>query len=213
MGRRKQRDKRTLKKIYLVYVDGECEIIYLHSFNSRYSPIKILPQLPNNKALEKQFQDIKDLVEEQSYEKIFWLIDGDQIIHNGEISKLKQIYHQVSNSKLFVNKVEILINNPCLEFWFLLHFKFSTKNYISCDQVVRDLKSIPQDCEISDERLENILKSYSKKHRVISELSELLKSYLKSAIENAERISDFDFENPNSCAEIYKFFKEIGISS
>jgi hypothetical protein len=48
---------------------------------------------------------------------------------------------------------------------------------------------------------------------VISELSELLKSYLKSAIENAERISDFDFENPNSCAEIYKFFKEIGISS
>ena len=35
--------------------------------------------------------------------------------------------------------VELLLSNPCLEIWFLQHFRYSTKSYASNDEVIRDL--------------------------------------------------------------------------
>jgi ribosomal protein L22 len=212
MGKKRRRRKRIPKKVYLIYVDGESEIAYLRTFNSRNSPIKIRPELPNNKALIKQFEDIKDLVTENSYEKIFWLIDGDKVIHDGKVSTLRQIFSQVSKSIFLRNKVMILINNPCLEFWFLLHFKLSGKGYINCNQVIEDLRKISQDCEISNGHLKSLLSNYSKNAKKIEKLAELLKEYLKSAVDNATKLGNFSFKDLNSCAEIYKFFEELGIA-
>lgn len=38
--------------------------------------------------------------------------------------------------------INIALSNPCFELWFLLHFKYSTKPYACCHDLVTDLKNI-----------------------------------------------------------------------
>lgn len=39
------------------------------------------------------------------------------------------------------NRTSLYLSNPCFEIWYLLHFNYSTKQYGSNEEVIRDLKS------------------------------------------------------------------------
>lgn len=39
------------------------------------------------------------------------------------------------------NRISLYLSNPCFEIWYLLHFNYSTKQYGSNEEVIRDLKS------------------------------------------------------------------------
>ena len=39
-----------------------------------------------------------------------------------------------------INSIEFIVSNPTFEVWFLMHFKYTTKEYLNGDAVIRDLK-------------------------------------------------------------------------
>ena len=54
-----------------------------------------------------------------------------------DLSKQDQIDRAVRLAEK--NNIELLLSNPCFEVWFLQHFRYSTKSYMSNDEVLREL--------------------------------------------------------------------------
>ena len=70
-------------------------------------------------------------------------------------------------------ETQFIISNPCFEVWFLLHFRYSTKQYLSGDAVIKDLKTfVPE---------------YKKN----LDISEQLDSSRAVAMENAEKLHKY----------------------
>ncbi len=91
----------------------------------------------------------------------------------------------------------VLINNPCLEIWFLLHFKFTSKPFKDCSETENMLKRYLSDYEKSQK--------YYKNRRL--DIYKRLRIYLQKAIKNGKKLGTFDFKNMESPkAEIYKIF-------
>ena len=204
--KRKIQDRRRTKFAFVV--DGESEFWYLQMLkrNERCLDLNLEPKIPQKKSLKDQ----KELVLELSnhYDKVFWIIDYDvintetQATKKGEMSSInefKKYYKDLTDGSH--PNVRIIINNPCFEFWFLLHFKFTTKYYNSCDNVILDLKK------------HTVLKAYSKSRKFFtkegSDIYLRLKPYLKTAMNNSSKFQKFDFDNPNKGLSQMNIFFEI----
>lgn len=83
-----------------------------------------------------------------------------------------------SLSRQLGKNVSFIVSNPCFEVWFLLHFRYSTRSFISSDEAINELhKYIP---------------GYVKKKNVSNDLADKL----KTALDNAERLNNrYDSEN------------------
>ena len=99
-----------------------------------------------------------------------------------------------------LENVEVLVNTPCLEYWYLLHFTETGKYFPNCESVVKELKKL--DCLKDYKKTE---KYYKKKD---NDIYKRLKEFQKDAILRAERLGSFDFENTKTAkAELYKVFE------
>ena len=189
MGKRK-RDTRELKPAYLVYVEGETEKKYISQFkkNFRITSLNIEPEF----FPQVKLKDLKEFIENKSfdgYEKVFLLFDVDHYISTGKINDLKSFTQSVRREK-----TNILFLNPCLEIWFLLHYKYTSKLFNNCEEVIKDLKKY--------------IKNYTKNEEQI--LNSLLdKKLIQNAINNAKKLGSFSFKTPNTCAEIYKLIEVL----
>ncbi|NOX19340.1 MAG: RloB domain-containing protein, partial [Chlorobi bacterium] len=136
MQRRKNSRKRHAKKSYLFIVDGQTEMWYLQLMKKyeNFPRIDIKPELAKKKKLNELFE----LVSSYSliYDKVYWLIDLDIILQNDQVDQLKVFITKLKKN----NSVVVLINNPCLEFWFLIHFKETAKVFPICSGVESELK-------------------------------------------------------------------------
>ena len=104
---------------------------------------------------------------------------------------------ETDNDKLFT-----IINVPCLEFWFLLHYKYTSRFYKDFDELKSDLKKHLRDYEKS--------KDYFVKGP--KDIYVRLKDMLKTAIDNSQKLGNFKFDNPErGISEFFKLFKEIQI--
>lgn len=204
----RKRPPRTLKKTYIVYVEGETEVTYLSFFNSREAPFKIKPELPRDYGIKKQFREIKKLIKTlEENDKIYWILDGDQLFHNNGINELKDVLNEIRSNLKLKEKIIVLINNPCLEFWFLLHFRLTTKRYIRCDQVIQDLRTASK--IINEAKLKELIRTYNKNTGHIEKLSPHLKNLTEKAIKNAKKVGKFNIHQRNSCAEIYILLENV----
>ena len=96
-------------------------------------------------------------------------------------------------------KVSVITSNPCFEIWYLEHFKFSTKEFISSQNVKKEMCSIIKDYKESGDY-------YS-----------LLKPLTKDAISNCEKLkkyntknhSDIEEEYWNPSTNVYLFVKKL----
>jgi hypothetical protein len=98
----------------------------------------------------------------------------------------------VSNAIDRLNKIEgceLLLSNPCIEVWFLLHYKNQTAN---CD------------CSYSCKELKNRNRAYAK-GKIDDKLKIKLSENYKEAIKRAKNLNDYD--NPSST--IYKFLEKL----
>jgi hypothetical protein len=139
-------------------VDGETEIWYLQMLkrNERQLRLNIEPKIPQRKSIEEQFKLVVDL-SEREYLKVFWLID-----------------------------VIFIINNPCLEFWFILHFEKTSKLFDTCAKAENELKKYLKDYEKTQ-------KYFTKQD---NDIYIKLKRLLKTAINNSESLGQFDVDKP-----------------
>ena len=179
----RRRKVKKLKKTLLILVDGESEQIYLNSFKT--SNIHIKPELPKKKRLNELYNYFKQ--ERSNYDKTFWLIDLDVPIRERNINDVKNYKENFPN--------EIIINNPCLEFWFLLHYEL--KNFKNnCEDIIRYLRKY------------NEFLNYDKSKKEVEKITNLLIDKLPNAIENSKK-RKCDLESLISCSEMFKFFEAL----
>jgi hypothetical protein len=199
------------RKTIALVVDGESEIWYIQQLKKHESEqihFTLKPNLPKGKSLKDMYNKVKELEQNQEFDKIFWIIDFDVIIRETKKAKkgtetrldeFKNYYKGIDN-----DKVATIINNPCLEYWFLQHFVKTSKYFSKCDDVEKDLKKY-----IKDYEKEGFFYNNCNGRKGIYSL---LKPKLKTAIVNSKKLKGFDFSKSDvkdyeiGLTEMYKLF-------
>ncbi len=125
----RKKKRKNFKNIYALVVDGETEIRYFNQMNYHEPAIgfRLEPQLPDTgRSLKEQFDKVRELVNKK-YARIFWIIDLDHILSisqktkKGDKSAIQELREYILKlgGRKYGNKVVVIINNPCIEYWFL----------------------------------------------------------------------------------------------
>lgn len=184
---RRGRNKLT-KQAFAVVVDGQTEYWYLQMLihNEPNIPSNIKPQVPK-KNIDQQYKLVTQLSEEE-YDKVFWIVDLDVLLKEerekksnpSSLQKFLAYYKRLSKNQ----KVVVIVNNPCLEYWFLLHFKKTTKVFTTCADAEKEVRQH--------------LKGYEKTEKFFkksnNDIYTQLKPYLKIAVSNATALGNFDIQ-------------------
>lgn len=178
---------------FVLVVDGETEVWYLQMLkrNERDIRVSIKPEIPSKKSIEEQYNLVCDLSKKE-FTKVFWIIDLDTVIKEeneapkGKKSPLKIFdEYRIDLFKNYTNVV-VIVNNPCIEFWFLLHFEKTSKYFDTCSSAETQLKKH--------------LKNYEKTKKFFTKQNDdiylKLKTKLNVAIENSLALGNFDNKNP-----------------
>lgn len=177
-------------------VEGETEVWYLQMFKQheqrdRNLRINIKPEIPQKKKIKDQYLLVRKLAKSE-YDKVFWIVDLDVIIkETDEAPKAKKTplaEFMDFRAKLYddFDNVMVIVNNPCLEFWFLLHFVKTNDYYKNYNDVMVELRGF--------------LKGYSKSRKYFTrpnkDIYARLKPYLDNALKNAGELGSFDEKDP-----------------
>lgn len=195
---------------YAFVVDGETELWYINMLKRNEGiRAKVSPEIPDKKNISDQFDRVEEL--SADYQKVFWIIDLDVLIRENKIDELKDCLSKISANSSLKYKVVPIVNVPCLEFWYLLHLKHTSKYFDSCKKVESEIKRIVKARGISALRDYEKSQIYYTKHG--NDIYLRLKPYLNAAIANAAKLPSF---NPESCEvglsemdELFKHIKEL----
>jgi len=192
------------KPTFAIVVDGDCEVWYLQMLkrNERSIVVNIDPKIPQRKRLSEQYENVIKLSEEST--KVFWVIDFDAIVSETKSAKAGsktavQLFLECKKTIAEKHKnIVIIVNNPCLEFWLLLHFEATSKYFDTCEGAEKQLKKYLKDYEKTQ-------KYYTKEG---NDIYLRLKPNLANALKNAKALKLLDTENPNKgMSEMQLFFE------
>ncbi len=128
---------RQIKKIkqykrYVVLGDGLTELYYLDHLKDIYGfKYSIRPLLFNSITIEKAAELIRDLLAD-GYDMVLYLTDYDTIVNQGKKKKFEMLLNRYKNSR----KVMICETMPSIEFWFLLHFQKTTREFHKAEEAI-----------------------------------------------------------------------------
>jgi hypothetical protein len=189
-------------KSFAFVVDGDTEVWYLQMLkrNERELNINIEPKLPSKKSISEQYKMVEKLSE--VYTKVFWIVDYDVIIKETRESKKgtessEQLFIRLKEKVEKNENVIVIVNNPCIEFWFLLHFEKTAKLFT--------------DCNSAENQLKKYLKDYEKTRKYFikqdNDIYLKLRENIKKATEYSNNLK-FDKTNTNKAiCEMNLFFK------
>ena len=197
-------EKRQTQQAFAVVVDGETEYWYLQMLkhNEPNIPFKIKPQILQKKNIKQQYELVTDLSEEE-YDKVFWIVDLDVLLKEerekksnpSSLQKFLSYCQQLSKQ----NKVVVIVNNPCLEYWFLLHYKKTNKVFTACAD--------------AEEQVSKYLQGYEKTEKFFKKDNDIykqLKPFLKTAKENATALGSFDpYNHSKAMCEMHLLFNTL----
>ncbi len=170
--KKRNTETRKQKPVILIVAEGEnvTESQYFKSFQRQNPTCNIRLALAKHvtdpegmlKAIQIRWKELG--LDARKGDKAYVVLDLDC-----DRDKARLIRKIQKDSK----ETQFIISNPCFEVWFLLHFRYSTKQYLSGDAVIKDLKTfIP----VSKKELD---------------ISSQLDSSRKTAIENAEKLRQY----------------------
>lgn len=141
MARNQLNRKRKLKKGIAVLGEGRTEQYYLKHLKERMGyKYAIRPYLFDSISLNTAERIIDDLLNEE-YGLIVFFTDYDTIVNQSNQVAFNQFQTKYANHR----NVLICESMPSIEYWFLLHFVMTTKEYVNADQVMVDLRNhIPE---------------------------------------------------------------------
>lgn len=202
---RQQRKIKNVNRNYAFVVDGETEAWYLQMMkrNEQELRINIVPRIPQKKSIKQQFDLVKEL--SVNHTKVFWIIDLDVVVKESKTSpkgknKSIKVFNECRNTLLNKYKnVSIIVNNPCLEFWFLLHFTQTSRLFENCIDVEKLLKKELKDYQKNE-------KYFTKEN---NDIYKRLKPKMQLAICNAELLRSFEENNDpeRAICEMHLIFK------
>ena len=193
------------KQSFAVVVDGETEYWYLEKlkYNERDVNFDITPKILQKKNIKQQYKLVTELSEGE-YDKVFWIVDLDVLLKEerekkNSTSSLQQFlnyYKSLSKQK----KIVVIVNNPCLEYWFLLHFQKTNKVFTSCADAEKQVSQHLQGYEKTE-------KFFKKSN---NDIYKQLKPYLQTAINNATALGTFDpYNHSKAMCEMPLLFQAL----
>ncbi len=202
--RKSKRNTPKTNPSFAVVVDGESEVWYLQMLkrNERSIRISIKPEIPDKRSIKNQYDLVCDSSRKE-FTKVFWLVDLDTLLNEtkaapkGKQSPLRTFEDYREDLANNYKNVIVIVNNPCLEFWFLLHFIKTSTYFDTCSGAERELKKH--------------LKNYEKTQRFFTKQHDdiylKLKPHLNTALRNAHTLGYFDIQNPdNALSEMTLLF-------
>jgi len=205
---RKPQQNKT-KPVYAVVGDGECERWYIQMLtrNERALTVRLKPELQQKKKLKEQFSKVLELARDHTH--VFWLVDYDVILSESRqapkgkkpaAQEFKEYYTKLEKKK----NVTVIINNPCLEYWILLHYEDAAGNrYNNCDAVTNHLHKHCPDYE----------KTLDYFTRQNNDIYLKLKAQKKAAIDRANKCHEgFDIEDFNAdiaLSQMHLLFQQL----
>jgi len=197
--------------------DGPCEQWYFNMVkrNEPQLSFTLKPEIPQNKSIQEQFEKVMSLIAE--YDKIIWVIDLDVVIKEsktteaGKQTPLQKLAQCLKRIETFSNKnkknkdrITVINNNPCLEFWLLLHFEKTGRYYDNCDNANKQLKKYLPDYEKTQ--------AYFTRHH--HDIYLKTKDKLPMAIANAKALPTYNLTTAEiAICEMYRFFEMDEIKS
>ena len=148
MARREKNVKYKFK--FTVLGEGITEQCYLtHLKELKGYKYSIRPILFKDIGIEDAEEIIDELLS-GGCDQIVFFTDCDTIVNQNKQECFKQFVDK------YKERDEVLIcdNMPSIEYWFLLHFIYTTKEFANCEEVVRDLKNHITDYEKKKSYLE-----------------------------------------------------------
>lgn len=179
MGRQIRKSKgKTMKPNFFVFCEGKSEVAYISHLRSQYRvPIQIIPKKSDSNISVRYMENCKREYIATENDKTFLMFDLDV---NGILEHLQSIPDAV-----------LLVSNPCIELWYLLHFEECHAELIqdACiKKLKRHLKHYTKGTLASNERLQlsdrtseataraKVLKTYKNPSTTIYKIIELLES-------------------------------------
>ncbi len=147
MSRKIQPRQPLVNNAIAVIGEGITEQYYLQSIK-HLTNVQITPKLPKHSTGDKFVEtEIKKCIAD-GYSKIFCLIDMDNkknVKEKFDYAKLKAKYHdKIYKNKSIGTEIEIKFfeNERCLEIWFLFHFKNTTAEFATQNDLLRELNKL-----------------------------------------------------------------------
>lgn len=191
-----------------VVVDGQTESWYLAMIarNEPDSRFRIKPEIPQNKSLAEQYAKVISLAAD--YDEVIWIVDFDVILKEtregkrGELGAMKVFIRLKNKLESEYDNVTIIINQPCIEFWLLIHFEYTQAPF--------------ENCAGAEGRLKKYLGDYSKAQKYYTkegnDIYLKMKERLPVAIGNSKRFGKFDFGNPDrGYTDMHVLFEKLGL--
>ncbi len=174
--KRKPPQGRKMKPTFFVFCEGKTEELYVKYLKSKYRiPIEIDTKIAKNKITAKYIKSYKEGKFTHSNDKTFLLYDLDA-------PKMLEKLQAIPNTIL-------LSSNPCIEFWYLLHYKEHKANI---------------DCKSCNKELERRNKKYDKTS-LDNKLKKNLETEQEKAVNRAKKLKHY--ENPSST--VYLLIDEL----
>lgn len=193
-GRNRQSRKRN--SIIVIGCEGKNKIeeIYFKNFNSRQCIIKFSTGNSTDPVgiVKDLIRFIENDIGREKDDKYYVVIDTD-------INQNKQSQIDKARELAIENGVEFITSIPTFEYWYILHFEYTTKMYNSSEEVQNDIKEK--------------IKGYTKSMNIYN----LLKEKTDVAIKNAKEVEKYhlkegkslDNENSNPYTGVYKVVEEL----
>ena len=175
MGRQIRKSKgKTMKPNFFVFCEGESEVAYIGHLRSQYRvPIQIIPKKSDSNISTRYIENCKREYVLTKNDKTFLMFDLDV---DGMLNHLRTIPGAV-----------LLVSNPCIEFWYLLHFE-------ECHAELTQ--------NVCIKKLRKHLEHYTKGTLALKE-KQILSDKISEAAERAKAL--LSFNNPSTT--IYKIIE------
>ena len=193
-GRNRQNRKR--RPIIVIGCEGnnKTEEIYFRNFNSRKCIIKF--STGNSTDPVGIVNDLIKFIDNEIGRE-----DGDKyyVVLDTDVNQDKQSQIDKAKALAIKNGVEFITSTPTFEYWYMLHFEYTTKTYHSSEEVQNDIK--------------DKIKGYTKSMNTYP----VLRDKTDNAIKNARKVEKhhldlgqaLDNENCNPYTAAYKVVEEL----
>ena len=182
--------RRKLKPVILIVTEGsQTEPKYFEHYRSRQTNIDIRVVGSHTKGGETDYLAlIRKAVEYQSKNQLsvsngdaVWVVaDGDVNYNTPDPIAAKDKLLSKAQKMADAKGIHIALSNPCFEFWYLLHFQYTTKFF-------KDYPAVKN-------ALTTYLPDYEKTGDVYSQLS----AHTTNALQNAKRVEQYHLQNGSS---------------
>lgn len=194
--RKRNKGNRKRNPFIIIGCEGnnKTEKLYFNNFNTRNCIIKFSKgNSTDPKGIVMDLiKYINTEIDIEKEDKIYAVFDTD-------INQNKQFQIAEARKLAKENGIEIIISTPSFEFWFLLHFFYTTKSFSS------------------NIELQNNLKKFIPEYSKSSNVYDSIKSFTQKAINNSKKIENYYIEQEknwnseycNPYTAVYRVVEEL----